>query len=362
MAGTSPAMTRNAAENVLIPGTDVLRNKLGFTDHGWAHIVRSFVILAVFIAVNSIAGRDAAAQILTGRPITVIIPFTPGASSDSFQRLVGKKVMDNTGQLIIVESRPGGGGAVGAVAAKQAPPDGHTLFQGNTGSHAANVALYPSLPYDPIKDFQPITLMWSFPQLLVVPADSPARSAADLAALAKSKPGGLSFGSQGSGSSGHLLGETFKLKTGAANMVHVPYRGAGPASLDVATGRLDFLFVSYASALSFIQAGKVRVLAVSSAKRLTALPDVKTMAEAGFPGFEMETWFGLFAPAGTPEAVVDKLHAAFAQAVKHRDVAKQMEDQGAEAVTSTPKEFAAFIVAETERLGTIIRGLGARAD
>jgi tripartite-type tricarboxylate transporter receptor subunit TctC len=325
-------------------------------------MVRAFVILAAFVAAHAIAGRDAAAQILTGRPITVIIPFTPGASSDTFQRLVAKKVTENTGQLIIVESRPGGGGAVGALAAKQAPPDGHTLFQANTGSHAANVALYASLPYDPIKDFQPITLMWSFPQLLAVPDESPAKSAPDLAALAKTKAGGLSFGSQGNGSSGHLLGETFKLKTAAANMVHVPYRGAGPAALDVATGRLDFLFVSYASALSFIQSGKVRVLAVSSAKRLTALPNVPTMAEAGFPGFEMDTWFGLLAPAGTPEGVVDKLHAAFARAVKHPDVAKQMEDQGAEAVTSTPKEFAAFIAAETERLGTIIRGLGARAD
>jgi tripartite-type tricarboxylate transporter receptor subunit TctC len=312
-------------------------------------------------AVACIAAANAAAQFLSDRPITIIIPFTPGASSDSFQRLVAKKVTENTGQPFIVESRPGGGGAVGAVVARQAPPDGYTLFQANNGTHAANVSLYTGLPYDPVKDFAPITLMWSFPQLLVVPVTSPVKSVAELVALAKAKPGGLSFGSQGSGSSGHILGEMLRAGTGAP-MVHVPYRGAAPASLDVASGHIDFLFVSYASVLPFVQSAKVRVLAVTSAKRLTALPDVETMAEVGFPGYQLDAWFGLVAPAGTPKPIIDKLHAAFVAAVRDKQVAKQIEDQGAEAVSDTPAEFAAFIAAETERFAKIVKALGIKAE
>ena len=322
---------------------------------------RALAILVMVIAANAAAGREAAAELLSSRPITVVIPFTPGASSDTFQRLVAKKVSENTGQLIVVESRPGGGGAVGAAMVKQAQPDGYTLFQANSGTHAANTWLYPSLPYDPIKDFEPITLMWSFPQLLVVPADGPVKSVRDLAAQGKTKPGGLSYGSQGNGSGGHLLGAMFSRAVGAP-MVHVPYRGAGPAALDVSTGRLDFLFVSYASVLPFYQSGKARILAVSAAKRLTALPDVPTMAQAGFPNFEMETWFGLLAPAGTPAPIVGKLHDAFARAVQDREVAKQMEDQGAEAVTNSPQEYAAYIVSETERFGKIVKDLGVKGD
>jgi tripartite-type tricarboxylate transporter receptor subunit TctC len=322
---------------------------------------RAFAIIAASIAAISLASHDAGAELLSSRAINVVIPFTPGASSDTFQRLVAKKVSDNTGQSIIVESRPGGGGAVGAVVVKRALPDGYTLFQANSGTHAANVTLYPTLPYDAVKDFAPITLMWSFPQLLAVPADSGITSVAELAAFAKRKPGGLSYGSQGNGSGGHLLGALFARNVGVP-MVHVPYRGAGPAALDVATGRLDFLFVSYASALPHYQSGKVRFLAVSSAKRLTALPKVPTMAEAGFPGMELDTWFGLLAPAGTPEPVIDKLNGAFVQAVHAPDVVKQMEEQGAEAVTNTPQEFAAYIAKDIKRFGEIVTSLGIKGE
>ena len=236
-------------------------------------MLRIVVSFTALIAANFIAPNDATAELLSSRPITIIIPFTPGASSDTLQRLVGRKVTENTGQTLVVESRPGGGGAIAASAVKQAPPDGHTLMQANAGSHAANVALYSTLHYDPIKDFQPVTLMWSFPQLLAVPVDSPAKSVAELVAYAKAKPGGLSFASQGSGAGGHLLGEMLKMRTGA-NMVHVPYRGAGPAAVDLAAGRVDFFFVSYSSVQAFLQAGKVRALAVTSAKRLPATPEI----------------------------------------------------------------------------------------
>ncbi len=325
---------------------------------------RTAVVLPAFVLVlataNALGVARSAAELLSSRAITIIIPFTPGASSDTLQRLVAKKVTDNTGQLFVVESRPGGGGAIGASAVKQAQPDGHTLFQANAGSHAANVALYETLSYDPIKDFQPITLMWRFPQLLSVPVDSPAKSVSELVALAKSKPGGLSFASQGSGSGGHLLGELLRSRTGA-NMVHVPYRGAGPGAVDLAAGRVDFFFVSYSSIRPFLQAGKVRALAVTSAQRLPAMPDVPTMAEAGFPDYALDAWFGLVAPAGTPDAIVSKLNGAFVQAVRDPAIGKELVNQGAQAVTTTPAEFAAFIAAETERFGKIVRASGIKA-
>ena len=324
-------------------------------------MLRASVILAAVLVVNSIAAETAAAELLSSRPITIIIPFTPGASADTMQRIVGKKVTENTGQTLVVESRAGGGGAIGAAAVKTAAPDGHTLFQANAGTHAANAALYATLPYDPIKDFRPITLLWSFPQLLAVPLDSPAKSVAELIALAKSKPGGLSFASQGSGSGGHLLGEMLKARTGA-DLVHIPYRGAGPAALDLAAGRVDFFFVSYSSVLPFLQAGKVRVLAVTSLRRLPALPDAPTMREVGFAGIELDAWFGLVAPAGTPDPVIDKLNAAFVQAVRDPQVVKQIIDQGAEPAGNTPAEFAAFIASETERFGKIVRAAGVKGD
>jgi tripartite-type tricarboxylate transporter receptor subunit TctC len=320
--------------------------------------LRASVILAVLLA---LVLSSAHAELLSSRPISIIIPFTPGASADTLQRIVARKVTEDTGQVLVVESRPGGGGAIAAAAVKQAQPDGHTLFQANSATHAANAALYSTLPYDPIKDFKPITLMWSFPQLLAVPLDSPAKSVTDLVALAKSKPGGLSFASQGSGASGHLLGEMLKVRTGA-NMVHVPYRGAGPAALDLAAGRVDFFFVSYSSLLPFLQAGKVRVLAVTSPEPLPALPDAPTMREAGFDGIALDAWFGLVAPAGTPDAVIVKLNSAFVTAIKHSEITRQIADQGAEPRASTPDEFAAFIASETERIGRIVRAVGAKGE
>jgi tripartite-type tricarboxylate transporter receptor subunit TctC len=313
------------------------------------------------VLVMTAAGRDATAELLSSRPITVVIPFTPGASSDTLQRIVNKKVAENTGQTLVVESRPGGGGVVAAAVVKQAPPDGHTLFQGNAGTHAANASLYATLPYDPIKDFRPITLLWSFPQLLAVPFDSPAKSVTELVALAKSRPAGLSFASQGTGSAGHLLGEMFKLRTGA-NMVHVPYRGAAPAAIDLSAGRVDFFFVSYSSLLPFLQGGKVRAIAVTSPQRLPVLPDAPTMTEAGFAGLALDAWFGLLAPAGTPDAVIDKLNAAFVQAVRDPQVIKQMTDQGAEGLATTPAEFGTFIASETERFGKVVRAVGVKPE
>jgi tripartite-type tricarboxylate transporter receptor subunit TctC len=322
---------------------------------------RASVIAAVVVAVLCTAAPPAAAELISSRPITIVIPFTPGASADTLQRIVGRKVSEDTGQTLVFESRPGGGGVIGATAVKQAAPDGQTLLQANAGTHGANSALYANLPYDPVKDFRPITLLWSFPQLLAVPFDSPAKSVADLVELAAAKPGGLSFASQGTGSAGHLIGEMFKVRTGA-HMVHVPYRGAGPAALDLAAGRVDFFFASYSSLLSFLQAQKVRPLAVTSPRRLPALPDTPTMREVGFAGIELDAWFGLMAPAGTPDAVIDKLNTAFVKAVHDPGVLKQLAEQGADPLTSTPAEFARFIGTEIERFAKIVKQLGVKVE
>src|SRR6266516_3889708 len=324
-------------------------------------MLRAFAALAAALSVTGAAAGDAAAELLSSRPITIVIPFTPGASSDTLHRIINKEVTENTGQTLVVESRPGGSGIIAAAVVKQAPPDGHTLLQANAATHAVNAALYSTLSYDPIKDFRPITPMWSFPQLLAVPLESPAKSVTDLVALAKAKPGGLSFASQGTGSGGHLLGEMLKLRTGA-NMVHVPYRGAAPAAIDLSAGRVDFFFVSYSSLQPFLQGGKVRAIAVTSPQRLPVLPDAPTMTEAGFAGIALDVWFGLVAPAGTSDVVIDKLNAAFVRAVRDPTVVKQMTEQGAEAVATTPAEFAAFIASETERFGKVVRAVGAKAE
>jgi len=322
---------------------------------------RTALLLPVLLA-GVVAAGHAAGELLSPRPITIVVPFTPGASADNLQRLVARKVSDNTGQVFVIEARGGGGGQIAAGAVKQALPDGHTLLQANAGTHAANVALYPSLAYDPVKDFRPITLMWSFPQVLAVPTDSPAKTLPELVEQARTKPGGLSFASQGTGASGHLLGEMLKARTGAP-MVHVPYRGAGPAGVDLASGRVDFFFVAYASILPFLQSGKVRAIAVTAEQRMPVLPDVPTTREAGFDGLALDAWFGLVAPAGTPDAMIGKLHAAFTLATRSPDIVKAIADQGATAMSSTsPAEFAAFMAAETEKFGKVVRAVGAKAQ
>ncbi len=323
---------------------------------------KTVLLLPVLVLGVAVAGQHVAAELLSSRPITIVVPFTPGASADNLQRLVAKRVSENTGQVFVMESRGGGGGSIAAAAVKQALPDGHTLLQANAGTHAANVALYPSLAYDPVKDFKPITLMWSFPQVLAVPHDSPAKSLPELVALAKTKPGGLSFASQGTGASGHLLGEMLKARTGAP-MVHVPYRGAGPAGVDLAAGRVDFFFVAYASIVSLMQAGKVRAIAVTAEQRMPVLPETPTTKEAGFDGLALDAWFGLVAPAGTPDAAIGKLYAAFTQATRSPEIIKAISDQGATALSSaSPAEFAQFMTAETEKFGKVVRSVGAKAE
>jgi tripartite-type tricarboxylate transporter receptor subunit TctC len=320
------------------------------------------MIRFVAIAVAGVVGayttvHGAVAQVLDGRPIVVVVPFSPGASADSLMRMVTKNISDKSGQTFVIENRPGAGGAVGAAMVKQARPDGLTLLQANAGTHALISALQTNPAYDPVKDFSPITLLWSFPHLLVVPSGSPAKSVDDLIAYARKKPGGLTFGSPGSGSGGHILGEMLKVQT-QTPLVHVPFKGAAPAVLDLVAGRIDFLFASYASVVSFVESGQLRVLGLAGREPLKVLPNVPTMAKAGYPEVDMDYWFALVGPAGTPPQTIDKLHAAFAAALTDPDIVKQMANLGVEALTNTPAELAIQIRVDSERLTKAAQAAG----
>jgi tripartite-type tricarboxylate transporter receptor subunit TctC len=291
------------------------------------------------------------------RPITIVVPFPPGGSSDTVTRLVAAKLAENLKANVVIENRGGGGGVPAALGIKQAAPDGYTLFLTNNGLFAIMPALTADIRFDPIRDFQPITPLFAFPSVLVVPSTSPAKSVKELVDLAKSKPGGLNYASQGVGSGGHILGEMLRLKSGAP-FVHVPYRGAGPAVQDLAAGNVDLLFSSYVSAIGQVQAGKFRMLGWTSTKRTPALPDVPTMAEAGFPGVELEIWQGIVAPMGTPPAIVRKLNEEFVKAAKSPDIVSKVAAQAVEMYTTTPEDMAKLLASDIARLSQVIRDAG----
>lgn len=295
------------------------------------------------------------------RPIRLVVPFPPGGVADPVARMIGDKVSRNLGQSVIVDNRPGGAGIIAAEIVKQAPADGYTLLMGHAGTHAVNPSLYPNLPYDPVKDFQPITLMMSTSHVLVVPLESPAKSVSELAALAKSKPEGLTFASQSVGTGGHLLGEMFKVRTGT-NLQHVPYKGSAPALADLMAGRVDLFFDAVITSAPQIKAGRIRALATASKRRPPILPQVPTMTEAGYPGIELDFWFALFAPAGTPPDIVHKLNEEFAKALHSPEVSARFIEQGLDIITGTPEELAALIRADTERFGKVVKEAGVKVE
>jgi tripartite-type tricarboxylate transporter receptor subunit TctC len=291
------------------------------------------------------------------RPITIVVPFPPGGSSDVLTRLIAQKFADNLKANVVIQNSGGGGGVPAALAFKQAAADGYTLFLANNGLFAIMPAMTADIRFDPVKDFQPVTPLFAFPSVLVVPAGSSAGSAKDLVALAKSKPTGLNFGSQGVGSGGHILGEMFRLRSGAP-LVHVPYRGAGPAVVDLAAGNIDLLFSSYVSAIGQVQGGKLKVLGWTSTKRTPALPDLPTMAEAGYPGTELEVWQGIVAPLGTPPAIVKKLNEEFIKAAHAPEIVRKVAEQAVEMYTTTPEEMGKLIASDVDRLGKVVRDAG----
>jgi tripartite-type tricarboxylate transporter receptor subunit TctC len=322
-------------------------------------IRQTLAVLGVSALLATVAAVSAEAQSdYPSRAITLLVPFAAGGSSDVVMRLVSAKVSDSVKQAIVIENRPGGGGNVAALALKNAPSDGYTLMMGHTGTHAINATLYPDLKFDPIKDFQPITALISFNNILLVPEASPAKTAVELVAFAKTKPDGLTYGSQGVGTGGHLLGVILAKQTGI-KLVHVPYRGVAPAVTDMVAGRVDMMFSSYLTASPHIKSGKLRMLGLAGARRHPLIPEVPAMAEAGFAGVEMEQWFGLFAPAGTSDPIVRRLNREFVAALQSDEVNKTLLPQGSIIIPGTPEDLAARIARDVVALGKVVKDSGA---
>jgi tripartite-type tricarboxylate transporter receptor subunit TctC len=325
--------------------------------------VRASVRLALSaIAALAVSAQGARGQEFPTRPITILVPFSAGGSSDIGARLASELVVKSLGKPVIVENKPGGNGQLAASMLRAAAPDGHTLMWISHGIAAVNPALYSKLSYDPARDFQPVTLVFKSTHILLVPAQSPARSMADVVRMARAKPGGLSFASVGIGSGSHLLAEMLKTAS-KLDIVHVPYKGSTSVLPDLVAGRVDVLFDGPANSVPLVTEGKLRALAVTDFARLPLLPDVPTVAEAGFAGNELNAWFGLVARAGTPKPAVDRLHAEFAKALRDEGLIRKLADLGvAVSPSASPEDFTRMIATESERLGKIVRDSGARLD
>ena len=295
------------------------------------------------------------------KPIRIIVPFPPGGATDILARAVGADLARSLGQPVPIENRGGAGGNLGADAVAKAPPDGYTLVMGTVGTHAINMSLYAKMPYDTVNDFAPVSLVASVPNVLVVHPSLPAKSVRDLIDLARSKPGTINFASSGNGTSIHLSGELFKTMAGV-QMTHIPYKGSAPAMADMLGGQVSLMFDNMPSALPHIKAEKLRALAVTSAKRSPALPELPTIAEAGLPGYEASSWFGILAPAGTPKDIVGRLSQAISTGLHGAEMKERFASQGAEAIGSTPEQFAAHIQAEIAKWARVVKAAGAKLD
>jgi tripartite-type tricarboxylate transporter receptor subunit TctC len=295
------------------------------------------------------------------RPIRLIVPFPAGGAADTMARGMAQRLGAELGQQVIVDNRGGAGGAPAAEAAVKSPADGYTLFFGTMGTHAINPALYPKLRYDPLKDFAPISLTHITPRVLVVGPSVTARTVGELVALAKSRPGALTYGSAGNGSSSHLSGALFESLAGV-DMVHVPYKGSSPLLTDVLAGRIDMTFDSYTVYEEHIRSGKVRALGVTSITRLGALPQVPTIAESGLKGYDVSNWLGVLAPAGTPKDVITTLHTALGRAMATPALKQQLVALGIEPAFDTPEAFTALMRSELPKWAAIVKRSGATAD
>ncbi|KDP87444.1 LacI family transcriptional regulator [Cupriavidus sp. SK-3] len=316
--------------------------------------MRAMVVLAAL----PLAPAQAHAE-YPDKPIRLVVPYTPGGVTDLLARAVAKALSERVQQSVIVDNRAGAGGNIGAEVVAKSPADGYTLLMGSAATQAINASLYKRLPYDHIKDFAPITLVAEVPNILVVNPLIPARNVSELIAYGKANPDKLSFGSSGTGGTIHLSGELFKSMAGV-KMLHVPYKGSAPAVSDLLAGQINLMFDS--SVAPYVKSGKLRALAVTSAKRSPVLPDVPTMAEAGLPGYEATAWFGILAPAGTPPAIVDKLSRNLVAILRDAQMRKWMQSQGADAIGDTPSEFAAYIKTETAKWARVVKEAGISAD
>lgn len=323
----------------------------------YVKLISAIAVLSLYAV--SLAAQTRAAdptENYPARPIRLIVPFPAGGGADIIARMVGQKLDESWGQPVVIDNRPGSGGLIGADIAAKSAPDGYTLFLGNAGPNAVNVSLYRKLPYDPVKDFAPVTLVARGPQVIVVNPSLPAKSVNELIALAKSRPGQLTFAFGGVGSQAHLAGRLF-INMADIDITDVPYKG-GPQSLtDLLGGRVTFVFTALPVALPLVKADKLRILAVASAKRSPVLPHVPTIAES-LPGYEAVGWWGILAPAGTPKRIIDKLNAQIAKILETTDVRKYYAGQGLEPASTTPEEFAAHIKKEIIKWAAVIKNAG----
>lgn len=322
---------------------------------------RAAAILAVAAVAVAAAPRAALAQgAWPEKPIHFIVPYPPGGGTDVIARIVQERFQRELGQTIIIDNRGGAAGSLGTDVVAKAAPDGYSVLF-TLSSHTINPFIYPKLPFDTVKDFEPVGMVASLPQILVANLQFPPNNVAELTALAKAKPGALAYASVGNGSPGQLAGEMYKLRTGT-QLTHVPYRGGGPAMNDLMGGQVPLLWVSIPAAAQFVKTGKVKALAVSTVKRSASFPDVPTMQEAGVPDFNVDSWYAMFVPAKTPRAIVDKLNKALNTILRDPDIRDKLLQQGAEAVGGTPESLGKVVDGELVRWAKLVKDANIRSD
>ena len=320
---------------------------------------RTLGILGLLAMAGS--GAEALAQEWPAKPIRFIAPNLPGGPTDILARLIGQKLAETLGQPVVIENRAGAAGNIGTEVAAKAPPDGYTLVTGNNATFGANVSLYKRLGFDPVKDFTPIVLAATQPNILVVHPSLPVTSIKELIALAKARPGQLNYSGSGMGAAAHLAAELFKSMT-ATNIVHIPYKSAAPALTDLMAGETQLMFATSLSVIQHIKANRVRALGVTTAKRSRFLPELPTMAEAGVPGFEASTWHGVLVPAGTPGAIVERLNMEINRMLQLADVRERLAAMGAEVVGGSAKEFADHIQREIPKWAKVVKAIGVQLE
>jgi tripartite-type tricarboxylate transporter receptor subunit TctC len=336
-----PACRRGAAAQGGASGVDAVRRSL------------------LLAGVSTLAAARVPAQ--SARPIRLIVPFTPGGSTDILARAIAPKLAAALGVTVLVDNKPGAGGSVGALEAARAEPDGHTLLMGHIGTLAVNPSIYPRLGYDPLTSFAPVAWVARVPNVLVVNAGSGIASLKDLVIRAQARPGAMTYSSGGNGSAAHITFEYLKLRA-KVFMLHIPYRGTAPSITDLIAGQVDATFTGAPAVIPHVKSGRLRALAVSSAVRVAALPEVPTVAESGYPGFEADQWYGVVAPAGTPADLVARLNAIINQALGSPDTAQQLATEGAIPVRTTPKAFADLIASEIPRWREVVRAGNVKPD
>ncbi|ARP82019.1 ABC transporter substrate-binding protein [Bordetella genomosp. 8] len=296
------------------------------------------------------------------KPISYVVPFTPGGSTDVVGRVIAQKLSERLHQSVVVENKPGAAGAIGAAYVAKAPPDGYTLFGGTISTHAINPSLYKNLSYDPVKDFEPVSLVATLPNVLLVDPHLKLKSVADLIALLKKDPTKRTFASSGAGTSTHLTGELFAQTIGVP-LTHIPYKGTPPAMVDVSSGNVTFMFDQMTAALPLLQQGKLQLLAVTTAKRIALAPDVPTLQEAGVPGFDVSSWQAVYAPKGTPKAIVDRLSKEIAAILKEPDVQEKLgKTMGMDLVGGSPEQLRDLMATEIPRWAEVVKKSGAKVE